>query len=42
MRKIENSETDGNDRPKKKVVIKKSGSIPIDAPFSVTKDDAEE
>lgn len=42
VRKIENQSTDSGDHPKKKVVIKKSGSLPVETPFSVTKDDADE
>uniref|UniRef100_A0A1I8HYP9 Peptidyl-prolyl cis-trans isomerase n=2 Tax=Macrostomum lignano TaxID=282301 RepID=A0A1I8HYP9_9PLAT len=35
VRAIENSQTDGQDRPKQPVVIRDSGSLPVDAPFEV-------
>lgn len=37
VRKIEASSTDGGDRPKSEVVIKASGSIPVEKPFAVEK-----
>ncbi|XP_053688654.1 peptidyl-prolyl cis-trans isomerase 5 [Sabethes cyaneus] len=40
VRKIENANTDGRDRPVKDVAIADSGSLPVDAPFSVEKSDA--
>ncbi|XP_061389081.1 peptidyl-prolyl cis-trans isomerase 5 [Musca vetustissima] len=40
VRKIENTATDGRDRPVKDVVIAKSGSLPVAEPFSVSKSDA--
>merc|ERR1712071_201127 len=42
VRKIENTKTDGRDKPAKDVVIADSGSLPVDAPFAVTKEAAEE
>lgn len=39
-RKIEESPTDGGDRPVKEVKITACGKLALDAPFSVTKDDA--
>lgn len=40
VRKIEATQTDGRDKPVKDVVIADSGSLPVDAPFSVEKSDA--
>lgn len=40
IRKIESGATDARDRPVKDVVIVDSGSLPVDAPFSVEKGDA--
>ncbi|XP_067630182.1 peptidyl-prolyl cis-trans isomerase 5 [Eurosta solidaginis] len=40
VRKIENTETDGRDRPVKDVVIVNSGYIEVKEPFSVPKTDA--
>ncbi|XP_058461875.1 peptidyl-prolyl cis-trans isomerase 5 [Malaya genurostris] len=40
VRKIENTSTDGRDRPSQDVVIADSGSLPVDAPFAVEKSDA--
>lgn len=40
IRQIENSRTDGRDRPAEDVVIEDSGSIPVSEPFSVDKTDA--
>ncbi|XP_018329306.1 peptidyl-prolyl cis-trans isomerase 6 [Agrilus planipennis] len=42
IRKIENSRTDGRDRPVEDVIIANSGHESIAEPFSVTKDDASE
>lgn len=42
VRKIENSQTDQRDKPKKDVVIADCGSEPIAEPFSVAKEDATE
>jgi len=42
VRKIEETETDDKDRPIKPVVISKSGKLPVDTPFSVTKESADE
>jgi len=42
VRKIESGATDGRDRPSKDVVIVDSGSLPVDAPFSVAKEPSEE
>jgi peptidyl-prolyl cis-trans isomerase B (cyclophilin B) len=40
VRKIENTQTKGSDRPEKDVVIAKSGHEVVDVPFSVHRDDA--
>ena len=37
VRKIEQSKTDARDKPEKEVVIAASGSLELDAPFSVEK-----
>jgi len=42
IRKIEDSECDGRDRPLKPVVIANSGSIPVDEPFAVDKKGSDE
>ncbi|XP_050400186.1 peptidyl-prolyl cis-trans isomerase B [Patella vulgata] len=42
VRKIENTPTSSQDKPEKPVVIFDSGSIPVDTPFAVAKDDSEE
>lgn len=42
VRKIENTKTDGRDKPTQDVVIVNSGSLPVAEPFSVEKADAEE
>ncbi|ELU08519.1 hypothetical protein CAPTEDRAFT_158600 [Capitella teleta] len=42
VRKIEATKTGRNDRPEKDVVIAKSGSLPVDAPFPVDKLPSEE
>ncbi|KAJ8679259.1 hypothetical protein QAD02_015046 [Eretmocerus hayati] len=42
IRKIENTETTGQDRPKKDVIIVDCGAEVVTEPFSVTKTDAEE
>jgi len=42
VRKIEENETNDKDRPIKDVVIAKSGKLPVDKPFSVTKEAADE
>lgn len=42
IRKIEASETDSRDKPKKDVVIKDAGVEEVAEPFSVEKADAEE
>ena len=41
VRKIENSKTDSHDRPNADVVIKDSGSLPVDKPFAVEKTSAD-
>ena len=38
VQKIESTETGERDRPVKDVVIKDSGSLPVDEPFKVDKD----
>lgn len=40
VRKIESEKTDARDRPEKEVKIEDSGTLPVEEPFSVTKDDA--
>lgn len=35
VREIEKTPTGANDRPKKDVIIKESGTIPVEKPFSV-------
>lgn len=40
VRKIENTKTDGRDKPAKDVVITDCGSETVTEPFSVSKDDA--
>lgn len=42
VRKIESTKTDSRDKPEQDVVIADSGVLPVDEPFSVTKDDATE
>lgn len=42
VRKIEQTATDGRDKPVKDVVIVDSGSLPVDTPYSVDKADATE
>lgn len=42
VRFIENMKTDGRDKPEKDIVIVDCGSLPVDAPFTVEKEDAEE
>ena len=42
VRKIENTKTDGRDKPQKDVTIVDSGSIEVKEPFSVEKADADE
>uniref|UniRef100_U5EZA4 Peptidyl-prolyl cis-trans isomerase n=1 Tax=Corethrella appendiculata TaxID=1370023 RepID=U5EZA4_9DIPT len=42
VRKIENSKTDGRDRPVDAAVISDCGSIPVDEPFAVDKTASEE
>jgi len=42
VRKIEKSKTDGRDKPTKEVKIADSGSLPVDTPFAVAKEPAEE
>lgn len=42
VRKIENTETGGSDRPKEDVVISATGHEKVDTPFAVHKDDADE
>ena len=42
VRKIENSKTDGRDRPAKDVAIANSGSIEVETPFAVAKAPTEE
>merc|ERR1712168_490697 len=39
VRKIEKTKTDGSDKPLKEVVIADSGSLPVDKPFEVTKEE---
>lgn len=40
VRKVENTKTDGRDRPAKDVVIADCGAEVVAEPFAVTKDDA--
>lgn len=40
VRKIEDTKTDGRDKPVKDVVIADCGSIPVEEQFAVEKDDA--
>jgi len=42
VRKVENTKTGGQDKPAKDVVIADCGSLPVDKPFAVTKESAEE
>lgn len=42
VRKIENTPTDGRDRPSNDVVIADCGSLPVSEPFAVEKSDATE
>jgi len=42
VRKIENTKTDGRDRPVKDVIIVDCGAEEVADPFSVSKDDATE
>lgn len=42
VRKIESTETDRSDKPKKDVVIADSGAETIPEPYSVDKEDAKE
>lgn len=42
VREIENSNTDGRDRPSKPVTITDSGSLPVDTPFAVDKKPSDE
>ncbi|KAK6178954.1 hypothetical protein SNE40_011424 [Patella caerulea] len=42
VRRIENTPTSSRDKPEKPVVIYDSGSITVDQPFAVAKDDSEE
>ncbi|ETN67998.1 peptidyl-prolyl cis-trans isomerase [Anopheles darlingi] len=42
VRKIENTATDGRDRPSNDVVIADCGSLPVSEPFAVEKSDATE
>jgi len=42
VRKIESTQTTSSDKPKKDVVIKKSGTIEVTEPFATDKKDAEE
>jgi peptidyl-prolyl cis-trans isomerase B (cyclophilin B) len=42
VRKIENTKTDGNDKPEQDVVIADSGSIAVAEPFAVAEADVEE
>jgi len=38
VRKIEKTSTGANDRPVKDVIIKASGTLPVEKPFSVEKE----
>lgn len=40
VKQIEQTATDGRDKPVKDVVITDSGSLPVDSPYSVDKADA--
>lgn len=40
VRKIENNPTAAGDKPVKEVEIKDCGSLPVDSPFAVEKEDA--
>ncbi|KAL4227729.1 hypothetical protein ACF0H5_013164 [Mactra antiquata] len=42
VRKIENTKTDGRDKPVERVEISDSGSIPVDEPFAVEKKASDE
>lgn len=42
IRKVENTKTDGRDKPAKDVVIADCGAEVVDEPFGVSKDDATE
>lgn len=42
VRKIENTDKDSGDRPKKDVLIADCGSIAVETPFAVSKEPAEE
>lgn len=42
IRKVEGTETDARDKPKKDVVIKAAGVEEVAEPFAVEKEDAEE
>ncbi|KAF8795701.1 peptidyl-prolyl cis-trans isomerase B-like [Argiope bruennichi] len=42
VRKIESSKTSSSDRPEKEVKIADSGTLPVEKPFSVAKEDATE
>jgi len=42
VRKIEENETNDKDQPIKPVVIAKSGKLPVDKPFAVPKEEAED
>ena len=40
VRRIESEKTDARDRPEREVKIEDCGTLPVEEPFSVTKDDA--
>ena len=40
MRKVENTKTDGRDKPAKDIVIADCGAEVVEEPFAVSKDDA--
>lgn len=42
IKKIENTKTDGRDKPVKDVLIADCGAETVEEPFSVSKDDASE
>ncbi|KAG8199466.1 hypothetical protein JTE90_000331 [Oedothorax gibbosus] len=42
VRKIESSKVSGSDKPVKEVVIADSGTLPVDKPFAVSKEEATE